>query len=130
MDVGTGVSVGGTSLNNADIGIAAFAGYRINRWEIIVGGWHSSQSNKSNLTVGGGYIVPIWRRLSFIGGLALAGKSANVATHGRFYLSGRYDFRCWSIGYIHFSNGMSTFNHDRGPSTGVDLFLVGRKVRC
>ncbi|MBW8055411.1 MAG: hypothetical protein V3V64_10080 [Acidiferrobacterales bacterium] len=130
VDVGTGVSVGGTSLNNADIGIAAFARYRLNRWEIIGGGWHSSQSNKSNVTVGGGYIVPIWRGLSFIGGLAIAGKSANVGTHGRFYLSGRYDFRCWSIGYIHFSNGMSAFNHDRGPNTGVDLFLIGRMVRC
>jgi hypothetical protein len=130
VDVGTGVSVGGTSLDNADIGIAAFARYRLNRWEIIGGGWHSSQSNKNNVTVGGGYIVPIWRGLSFIGGLAIADKSANVGTHGRFYLSGRYDFRCWSIGYIHFSNGMSALHHDRGPNTGVDLFLVGRKVRC
>ncbi len=128
--MGTGITVGNTSVDNADVGIAAFARYRINRWEVIGGGWNSSESNKGNLTVGGGYIIPIWRGLSFTGGLAVARHSANVGTRGRFYLSGRYDFRCWSLGYTHFSNGMSAFNHDRGPNTGVDLFTIGRKVRC
>ncbi|MFQ5993577.1 MAG: hypothetical protein ACE5K1_00670 [Acidiferrobacterales bacterium] len=130
IDVGTGVSVSGTSLDNSDISVAIFARYRMNRWEIHAGGWDSSQVNRSNITVGGGYVVPLWRGLNFTGGFALADKSANIGTHLRFYLSGRYEFKCWAISYVHYSNGESVFNHDREPNSGVDLFLLGRRLRC
>ncbi|MFQ6023172.1 MAG: hypothetical protein ACE5NW_10655 [Acidiferrobacterales bacterium] len=130
IDVGTGFSIGGTGAKNSDIDVALFARYRINRWEIHGGGWHSDEDDVSNLTVGGGYVFTIWRGLNFTAGLAVADESANIGTHGRFYFAGRYDFECWSIGYIHYSNGMSTFNHDRGPNEGVNLIVGGRKLKC
>lgn len=130
LDWGTGVSVGGTLIQSAKIGVATFARYRISQWEIIGGGWYSGDEDVSNLTVGGGYVVRIWRGLNFTGGLALADKSAQIGTYGRFYFAGRWDFRCWSVGYVHFSNGMQALNHNLGPNNGVDLLVGSRKLHC
>jgi len=41
-------------VKNSDINIALFARYRVNKWEIHGGGWHSPEDDVSNLTVGGG----------------------------------------------------------------------------
>lgn len=84
----------------------------------------------SNLTVGGGYVVKIWRGLNFTGGFAVADKSPNIGTQARFYFAGRWDFRCWSVGYIHFSNGETAFNHNHGPNDGVNLIVGSRKLHC
>jgi hypothetical protein len=102
----------------------------VNKWEILGGGWHSSEDDVSNVTVGGGYVLEIGKGWNFTGGLALAEESANIGTKLRFYLAGRYVFRCWSVGYIHYSNGESAFNHDREPNEGVNLIVLGRKVKC
>lgn len=130
IDLGSGFEIDRTALRNDNIRIAAFARYRINRWEIMGGGWHAKDDDISNVTIGGGYVVPIWRGLNFTGGFALGGKTDNIGTVTRFYLAGRWDFRCWSFGYVHFSNGLRVFNHDRGPNEGVDLLVGGRKLHC
>jgi hypothetical protein len=74
--------------------------------------------------------VPLWRGLNFTGGLAVADKDAQIGTYARFYFAGRWDFRCWSVGYVHFSNGMQTLNHDFGPNDGVDLLIGSRRLHC
>lgn len=130
IDLGTGFTADQLGPENSDISVAVFVRYRISRWEIIGGGWHSDKEDVSNLTVGGGYVVKIWRGLNFTGGFAIADESVNVGTRARFYLAGRWDFRCWSVGYVHFSNGMNTLNHDRGPNDGVNLIVGSRKLRC
>jgi hypothetical protein len=130
LDLGTGFTVGGTNIRSNKIAVAAFARYRITHWEIIGGGWYSGDDNISNLTVGGGYVVPLWRGLNFTGGLAVADKDAQIGTYARFYFAGRWDFRCWSVGYVHFSNGMQTLNHDFGPNDGVDLLIGSRRLHC
>jgi hypothetical protein len=130
LDLGTGFTVGGTNVQSNKIALAAFARYRISHWEIIGGGWYSGDEDISNLTVGGGYVVRIWRGLNFTGGLAVADKDAQIGTYGRFYFAGRWDFRCWSVGYVHFSNGMQVFNNNLGPNNGVDLLVGSRKLHC
>ncbi len=130
IDIGKGFSWAGAGPENANIDVAVFARYRRNRWELHGGGWYSDDEDVSNLTVGGGYVFPLWRGLSFTGGLALADKSVNIGTRLRFYLSGRYDFKCWSVGYVHYSNGESVFGHDRGPNEGVDLLVGSRRLGC
>lgn len=130
IDGGTGFSIGGTGAKNSDIDIALFARYRVNNWEINGGGWHSSEDDVSNVTVGGGYVLRAGKGWNFTAGLALADESANIGSQGRFYLAGRYDFRCWSVGYVHYSNGEGFLNHDELPNEGVNLLLLGRKVKC
>ena len=130
IDVGTGFTASNLGPENSDISVAAFARYRIGRWEIIGGGWHSDSDDVSNLTVGGGYVVKLWRGLNFTGGFAVAEESANIGTWARFYVAGRWDFRCWSVGYIHFSNGDAIFNHNQGPNEGVNLLVGSRKLHC
>ncbi len=130
IDIGSGFTWSPLNAENANIDLAVFVRYRMKHWEIHGGAWHSDDEDVSNATVGGGYVFPLWRGLSFTGGLAVADKDVNVGTHLRFYLSGRYDFKCWSVGYVHYSNGMSTFNHDRGPNEGVDLIMGSRRLHC
>ncbi|MDX1488013.1 MAG: hypothetical protein R3268_07430 [Acidiferrobacterales bacterium] len=130
IDLGTGFTSNQLGPENSDISVAAFVRYRISHWEIIGGGWYSDKDDVSNLTVGGGYVVKIWRGLNFTGGFAVADKSANIGTQARFYFAGRWDFRCWSIGYLHFSNGESVFHHGREPNEGVNLIVGSRKLHC
>jgi hypothetical protein len=130
LDLGSGISIGGTRVQSSDIAVATFARYRMSHWEIIGGGWYSGDDDVSNLTVGGGYVVRLWRGLNFTGGLAVADKSAQIGTYARFYFAGRWDFRCWSLGYVHFSNGMEVLNHSYGPNIGVDLIMGSRKLHC
>ena len=130
LDLGTGFSIGDTRVQSANIAAAVLARYRITHWEIIGGGWYSGDEDVSNLTVGGGYVVRIWRGLNFTGGFALADKSAQIGTYWRFYFAGRWDFRCWSVGYVHFSNGEQVFDHNYGPNIGVDLIMGSRKLHC
>lgn len=130
IDGGTGFSIGSTNVNNSDIDIALFARYRVEKWELHAGGWHSSDDDVSNITVGGGYVLKVGEGWNFTGGLALADKSFNIGTRVRFYLAGRYDFSCWSVGYIHYSNGESFLDHDHEPNRGVNLIVVGRKRVC
>lgn len=130
IDGGRGFSIDGTSVKNNDINIALFARYRVNKWELHGAGWHSPEDDVSNITVGGGYVLKVGKGWNFTSGLALADKSANVGTQLRFYLAGRYDFRCWSVGYIHYSNGDSVLDHDKLPNEGVNLIVLGRKVEC
>lgn len=130
VDLGTGFTSKQLGPENSDIAVAAFARYRIGRWEIIGGGWHSDKDDVSNLTVGGGYVVKIWRGLNFTGGFAVADETANIGTRARFYVAGRWDFRCWSVGYVHFSNGEHIINHNHGPNEGVNLIVGSRKLHC
>ncbi|MEE9595602.1 MAG: hypothetical protein V3V96_02385 [Acidiferrobacterales bacterium] len=117
-------------MKNNDINIALFARYRVNKWELHGAGWHSPEDDVSNVTVGGGYVLKVGKSWNFTGGLALADKSANIGTQLRVYLAGRYDFRCWSVGYIHYSNGDGILGHDKLPNEGVNLIVLGRKVEC
>jgi hypothetical protein len=130
IDGGTGFTIGGTRIDNSDISIALFARYRVHKWEIHGGGWHSEEDDVSNATVGGGYVLNAGKGWNFTIGLALADKSVNIGTRLRFYLAGRYDFECWSIGYIHYSNGEDLLDHDKLPNEGVNLLVLGRKVEC
>ena len=102
----------------------------MNKWEIHGGGWHSSEDDVSNVTIGGGYVLEVGKGWNFTGGLAIADESPNIGTELRFYLAGRYDFSCWTVGYIHYSNGESVFDHDQLPNEGVNLLVLGRKVKC
>jgi hypothetical protein len=130
IDAGTGFSMPGTTIQSANIDAAVFARYRVRHWEVNGGGWYSNAHGVSNVTVSGGYVFPLWRGLNFTGGLAIAPRSANIGTVPRFYLAGRYDFKCWSVGYVHYSNGMGTFHHNNGPNNGVNLLVLGRRIGC